>query len=508
MAPRSRRARAETARRDYFARVAPVLGEGLAGRVVAVDGLSLAAPVVELLASCGLDRVLLADTRERAAWPMLQLFRAPGGRGTPRTARGCLARYARWKNRHVPLRLDPLPSSSSGPAPAPRVDLWLVACLAEPGAPAATVWDEAARRVTMHLVPGDLFSCLNVSTRVARTIRDLLLGRAPWPRGALHHGAPLWPFAESEHPLPPPSPAPAPRAPEGAHLLVVGCGSVGSEAVRLLATLGARFTLVDGARVSPFNPVRQWFGLEEVGRLKVRALAARLAPARARTLALDLSSTEPGSLARFEALLDEDRPDLALLATGTADHGPLAEALFRRGVPHVAACAYPRARFFEAVVVLPGETPCLHCYRGHLFRGAEPPAPVDDELARFLYAEPDERERERLYLGLVAEPATRVETARIADVASHLALEALAPRASRAAWFRRLVEAQTTVLLGGNTVVETEAGTPAYGLTRPGQVVRLGREDLAACEAEIVCRVCGRRHEVAHRLTLGDAAAD
>ena len=75
-----------------------------------------------------------------------------------------------------------------------------------------------------------------------------------------------------------------------------------------------------------------------------------------------------------------------MLATGTADHGPLAELLWRKGVPYVAACAYPQARFFEVMPVIPAEaTPCLSCFRGHLYRGIESSGTRDSVFVQNLH---------------------------------------------------------------------------------------------------------------------------
>ncbi len=45
----------------------------------------------------------------------------------------------------------------------------------------------------------------------------------------------------------------------------------------------------------------------------------------------------------------------------------------------------------------------------------------------------------------------------------------------------------------------------SYGLTYPGQVVRLGLGDVAGACALRVCEVCGRELEVSHRLELPQA---
>jgi hypothetical protein len=291
-------------------------------------------------------------------------------------------------------------------------------------------------------------------------------------------------------------------------VLLIGCGSVGSEAARLLAVAGVtRWTLVDGGEVSVFNPCRQWYGADEIGQRKVAALARRL-PGRTTTVPRALG---PDDAEALQLLVKDDRPDVALLCAGTADHDPLARVLWQLGLAHVVACAYPQARFFEVDVVLPGptptqpSTPCLHCFRGHLFRGAEPAPPMDDELASFLYQQLDPEERRRLYVDLVAEPATAIETGRVAEVTARCAAEVIAPPETRSRWFQRMLAGETTCLLGGN-VVEQIGDEMSYGLTFPGQVVRLGLGDVAGAAALRVCEVCGRELEVSHRLKLPEAS--
>jgi hypothetical protein len=482
------------ARSDYFARVIPLLGEGLAGKVVAASELSLTGRVLELLASCMLDAVVLRGEPAAPAWPLPFTCLGPA-RG--RSDLELLQRHLRWKNEWsaVSWRREGEP------------DLALGARLVPPGRPPGVVWDPAARSVTMHLARGDLWSYQNITYHVARQARDLLLGRQPWPDGEIYLGNRLWPYARTEVAVSPPQPVAAARG--RAHVMVIGCGSVGSEVVRLLCGRGRRWTLVDGGTVSVFNPNRQWFGTGEIGEPKVEALARRL-EAPARRVRKNLGHA-PGHAELLAELLETDPPRLAVLAAGTADHGPLARELWRRGIPHVAACAYPQARYFEVTVVLPQEgTPCLHCFRGHLFKGIESAPPMQDDLAAFLYQELSEEQRRRAYVDLVAEPATRIETGRVAEIAARCVAEALAPAARRGLWFRRMLATGTTCLLGGNVVerLGDDDGTTAYGLTFPGQVVRLGLEDVAGAGSERVCDLCGRRMEVVHRHELPAPADD
>jgi molybdopterin/thiamine biosynthesis adenylyltransferase len=314
-----------------------------------------------------------------------------------------------------------------------------------------------------------------------------LLGGA-WPTGTQWYGRAAWPFSAS--PTPVVASIPEYAALAGRHIMVIGCGSVGSEAMRALAGHGARWTVIDDAPVTVFNLARQWYGAEEVGRPKVLALQHRLGAATVRAWRTQLEARD---LPALETLLRADPPDVVMLATGTHHHAMIGQLLWRLGIPHVSAHCYPQARFFEISIVSPRErTPCLHCFRGHLDRGAPEPAPITDEIARFLYRPISDGERARLYTDLVAEPATRIETTRAAAVLARATLELCATR--RSAWFERVLAAGTTCLLGGNVARRLGDGSFAYGISEPGQVIRLGLEDLAG---SLDCEVCKRRVTVA-----------
>lgn len=87
---------------------------------------------------------------------------------------------------------------------------------------------------------------------------------------------------------------------------IAGCGGLGSQAAVSLARAGVgRLILVDGDRVEESNLNRQHYFLEDVGRLKVEALAARLRSInpeiQASALALRL---EPGRVAEVFGTAD------------------------------------------------------------------------------------------------------------------------------------------------------------------------------------------------------------
>jgi len=479
-------------RDDYFARVAPLLGKGLAERTVAIDRPSLTARVVELLAGCMLRRVIVRDRNEPALWPLRRVCNHPDVSELRQPAAEIIERYFRWKNEFAPIEW-----LKDGAA-----DVVISARLSPPGRTPRIDWDRSARLVTMYVPIGDYAAYQNLTYAVALGVRDILLERSTWPDGSVFHGTAAWPFTESRTAFDAPDSPPTDL--EGRHILVVGCGSVGSEAIKSLSGNGARWTLVDDGTVSVFNPHRQWFGTGEIGTRKVEALARRLSPESVRAVPERLDASRIELLA---SLIDADAPDVVLLTTGTNDDAALAELLWQRAIAHVAAYAYPQARFFEVTTVLPRcGTPCLHCFRGNLFRGAESAAPMTDEIASFLYLEVEDGERDRLYKNLVAEPATPIETGRIADVVAQCALQALAPPNERDAWFVRMLEGSTNCLLGGSVVEQHDDGECAYGLTYPGQVVRLGLDDIMGVEEQRTCPVCERKLDVRVRLELPEEA--
>jgi hypothetical protein len=347
--------------------------------------------------------------------------------------------------------------------------------LGAPGHEARATWYD--RRVECS-VPSDPLLARFMLNAVARELRDSLMQRAPFPTGTRHYGNARWPFAcgvgaSFQHDL------------SNKHVAIIGAGSIGSELARLLDTLGARLSLIDAAAVSVFNPQRQWFSTREIGQPKVAVLASRLRRANA----LQLEANE----AVLEALLASDRPDYVVLATGTHH---------RHQIPHIATCAYPQARFFEALIAIPTrQTPCYDCYRGHLHRGVQaPPVPADD-VSSFLYIEPDQGKRDQTYKDLVAEPATAIETSRVADVAT----ACLIGLTQGAAWMERAIQEHTLCLIGGNTTVTLAGGDPAYGITHAGQVVRVGLEDLIGDTH--TCATCGRELKPTHKVTREQVSA-
>lgn len=402
---------------DYFARVRPLFGQGLAPFALEVSNADVARLVLELLASCMLEHVIAPD-------------------------RSAFDRHLAWKHGRPLDR----PASSWSP------DAYVTARRG----PTRITWDAKRRRVELVVDPDDALIYADASYHVARGLRDALLGRAPFPDGP--------------QPRQPATPPPGLRVAAGRHIMVIGCGSLGSEAARMLSSHGLRWTFVDAAAVTEWNLVRQWFGATDLGRPKATVLSARLA-GRAVCATLD-------ARADIERLIDDDPPDVVLVATGTHHAGRIAEVLHARGIPHAVACCYPQAQFYEVLAVSPRDgTPSAADFRGHLYRGTPAPPPITDDVAAFLYQPVSDELRAARYRDLVAEPASRIETARAAELLARCALELVTEQ--RSPWFSRVIAEGTTCLLGGNAVFRYDDGEYAYGITHPGQIVRLGLADVA-----------------------------
>ncbi len=281
--------------------------------------------------------------------------------------------------------------------------------------------------------------------------------------------------------------------------LVVGCGSLGSLVARGLVASGAvgRMALVDGETVDAANPVRQFFHTDQVGQQKASALATNLAAIRpgAWTAHTMHVRADRAGLAAFRRLLRAERPDVVVLATGSQGDYALARVLRRSGIPHIVGRCYPRARYFEIIVVDGQQGPCFGCLRGHLYTGPAP-APTPEEALRYARPAPPGE--------LQGEPATIVESGRAADVLTRLAAELAQPRPQRPPWLRDVLAREQTCLIGGLTaeaVPDADGDLAwAYGVQVPGQVVAFGVDQVVGAGTVQVCPDCGRRLPVAYPL--------
>jgi hypothetical protein len=271
-------------------------------------------------------------------------------------------------------------------------------------------------------------------------------------------------------------------------VLLVGCGSLGSLAAHTLAPLVGRLLLMDPAVVTAANPVRQLYRVSSIGRRKVAALRdelqLRLGSAAPAIITLpNQAGADEAAEFRLRDLVERERPDLALLLTGTGADLACARALRASGVPHLAARCYPRARYWEAIIVPDHEAPCLGCLRGQLHTGPHAP-PTPEEAARYTSAG-----------DLNAEPATRVESGWAAACVADLAVQLLAPPGLRERWFLDALAGAQTCFVGGAYALNN-----AYGIARPGQVRAYGLAHVLGSAATRICADCGRAWEVRYRV--------
>ena len=481
---------------SHFARITPIVGHELRARRVALAGLPATAPLAEYLAACGVGRWLwlaepgtaglraALEARHGAALALEAHDLAPGawlamlvaGAADLLVAPADLpelpAALASARSANIPALLV-APPSDFAPCralvllPEDQSDLWNGAhswCQLAASNPrllppewdwvvAAPLVAGLARALLLRDTP---FARADLAALWADGVREFRFGGPGEPLHANYRGPGA--SAKKQEPGAGPAPFRTPPARRGV-LLVAGLGSLGSVAATLLGGSVAGMLLADPDHVEVFNPARQAYLPAEIGQPKAQALAERLSQLGA-----------PNVLGLPSALTDEravvelvERPGVtaALIATGTAADFAIARALRDLGVPHVVGRCYPRARFWEAIVVDGRRGPALSDLRGHLAAGPTP-APTPEQIADYSDAG-----------ALDAEPATLIESGWAAAWMARLAAQLLAPPGLRERWLLELLAAKRTCLIGG-VGVEPTAGGPAYGVTAPGQVRAVG----------------------------------
>jgi hypothetical protein len=260
-----------------------------------------------------------------------------------------------------------------------------------------------------------------------------------------------------------------PPGPRGA-LLLAGLGSLGSIAAMHLARRADTIVIADPECVDVYNPARQAYPLAAIGQPKAQALRdGLLAVGAARVVSIDERLTDERMVA---ALIERYAITTALVATGTSDDFAIARALRACGVPHVVGRCYPRARYWEAIVVDGHRGPGLEDIRGHLRTGPTP-APTPEQIA--VYSDAG---------ALEAEPATLVESGWAAAWMARLAAQLLAPIGLRERWLLELLATGQTCLIGGVGVERTPGG-PAYAVAQPGEIHAWERDSIRATRADI-----------------------
>ncbi|MCV7126974.1 ThiF family adenylyltransferase [Mycolicibacterium vanbaalenii PYR-1] len=152
-----------------------------------------------------------------------------------------------------------------------------------------------------------------------------------------------------------------------AHVLLIGAGSVGSNAAEMLIRSGVkRLTVVDFDTVEPANLSRTVYGSGDLGQLKTAALADRLT-----AIAADVEITQ--LTCPLQELTGEvlDTVDLAFLASDDmAGEGWLNHELYVRAIPSVSVKVFAGAEGAELAYVLPARnTACLRCMMGAVGSG-------------------------------------------------------------------------------------------------------------------------------------------
>ncbi|MBI4850984.1 MAG: ThiF family adenylyltransferase [Acidobacteria bacterium] len=275
---------------------------------------------------------------------------------------------------------------------------------------------------------------------------------------------------------------------EGKTCLIVGLGSLGSVIAKTLAQLGANLVLIDGEGIDLANPIRQIYSVDQIGQTKASACATCVKESfrKEKNISQEIFSyqlaisLEDESVLELESLLTEHKVDIAIVATGTGNDRVISQALVGKEVPHIVVSCYARARFFEAIVVDSRGGPCFGCVRGHLYLG-EMPSLTPEQKARYISSEHD----------LKAEPATRIETGRAADLASHLAYGLL--NLDENLWLKRALSDEQTFFLGGNASEMQFNGNWAYTIEFPGEVKLFGLQDIVGRGDYVECWDCGRK---------------
>lgn len=453
----------------HFARVTPIVGTSLGHTRVAVIGFPAADPIVYYLAACGVAHwaglpVTLTEQLRAHHGTALPLTVCDGDAidlviavGQPHWhAAITLARLRRC----ALLLVEPSPGSGQAcrvwvggfvetrnfvflrtPMPAARTGEGGSACWSVE--PEPWPWCTSA-----PLVAGLARALLLRGTAFARADLEALwqAGRVAVTIGGAHPFditfAPAWND---------PHTTPAFISPvRPVRLLAAGLGSLGSVATMLLAPQISRAVLIDPGHVSSANIVRQAYGVAKVGQPKATALAAQISGAA--TLALTDALTDEQTVMALARTVD-----VALVATGSDADFAIARGLRAAGVPHIVARCYPRARYYELVLVDGHTGPAFAEVRGHIRYGPTP-TPTPEQLAAY-----------SPHGALEAEPATLIESGWAAAWLARCAAQLALPAGLRERWMTELLAHGQTCLVGG-VAVEITADGPAYGVALPGQI--------------------------------------
>ena len=296
--------------------------------------------------------------------------------------------------------------------------------------------------------------------------------------------------------------SPAPTLLRNQRLLVLGLGTASSFCAEACHDWRA-MVLVDAREVSAFNPVRQVYGTEHVGQPKAAALARILSQRTApdahwvqrvegeidwltsdtRALGavrLHLTEADPDAPDRFERLLDQVQPTLAIVGMGRTrdDNFLAADALRRRGIRHITPSAFPGVTHFKHILTDGASGPCYDCLQGHL--------PVDGGPGPTL----TEAQRELFYGG--TQPATLAQTYPSTHSLLELARALALPRGARPPYLLSELGAGRACFVGANRAERDDDGNWLYGVDRPFSMVSFGVDDVATGSHPGQLCACGR----------------
>ena len=141
---------------------------------------------------------------------------------------------------------------------------------------------------------------------------------------------------------------------QASHVMVVGCGAVGSFAIEALARCGVgTLTLIDNDSVEPSNINRQLCALHStLGQKKTQVLAGRIADINPRALVKQKNLFI--DKANVDSLFEDTSVDFVVDAIDTVESKiAFIEALQKHGLPFVSSMGAARKTQPDAVRILP-----------------------------------------------------------------------------------------------------------------------------------------------------------
>lgn len=401
---------------NHFARILPIVGTTLMQKKVAVIGFPAAEPVVRYLAANGVRRWVWVGEDRLTLEILLNTLKAQHGAALP-----------------LEIAIYSLPTEGIDVVVAIGAAQW------ETGEHLAERWN-----VPLLKFPElSGWAWESTAPQVALQIRNHLLGQTPFEL----HIEPISPFM-----------TPTDRR---GRVLIAGLGSLGSIAALHLAPYVNTLVLADPDCVDPYNPVRQAYPLRMVGQNKAEALSELVKRNVPERVALPVALEDEAMVAD---IVQQHNISAALVVTGTNADYAIARTLQAAGIPHVVGRCYPRARYWEGIVVEAG-IPTFEDIRGHLFVG---PAPAPTPEQQRAYSD----------IGtLEAEPATLIESGWAAVWMARLLWQVIQPPSLREMWFLHHLAARSTCFIGGLHVEVTDYGA-AYGIERVGQIQGYARESV------------------------------